>query len=68
MIFFLTALIIGGIWLVIYLIESSAQREDEERHKLFQKATEDCYKREKSCDTIFENLYEELFPDLSEPL
>lgn len=57
------ALFIGGLLFVGYLIENHYKIRDEERFKLFQRATEDCYKRERSCDAIFENLYEDLFPE-----
>lgn len=57
------ALVISGIWFVGYLIDNHYKQRDEWRSKLFQEATENCYKRERSCDAIFENLYEDLFPE-----
>lgn len=56
-------LVIGGIWLVGYLIDNHYENRDKERRELFQRATEECYGREKSCDAIFEGLYEDLFPE-----
>lgn len=56
-------LVVSSVWFIGHLVDDHYQQRDERRSKLFREAIEDCYKRERSCDAIFENLYEDLFPE-----
>lgn len=57
------ALITGGLWFVASLIDSHYNVVEEKRDKSFQEARDACYARERSCDSIFDNLYDDLFPN-----
>lgn len=57
------ALVIGGLWLVDYIIKQNETDKLTERNIIFSKATEACYAKERSCDSIMENLREDLFPN-----
>jgi hypothetical protein len=56
-------LVVGGLWFVGYWIDFYANEATDKRNGLFRKAADDCYDRQGHCDTIFEDLQKDLFPE-----